>query len=180
MGPNKEKQTKKREKLVYPSQECLKKLFRYHPAGHLIWRKKPAGNVKAGEYAGSYTQKYVLVGINKKTYFLHKLIFIYHKGWMPDIVDHKDRNTRNNWIANLRASDCTGSSVNRGMHSRNKSGFKGVVPNFNGRNGYRAFIGYKKTLIYLGNFSNAVDAAKAYNVASKKLHGKFGVQNYIP
>ena len=42
--------------------------------------------------------------IKKKTYAVHRIIWIIHKGEIPEgmEVDHKDRNRANNYLGNLR------------------------------------------------------------------------------
>lgn len=53
-------------------------------------------------------------------------------------------------------------SINRGIFCNNTSGFKGVsfMP---ARGKYKAYIGVKKKVVYLGLHLTAKDAAKAYN-----------------
>ncbi len=99
-------------------------------------------------------------------------------------VDHRDHNTLDNRRGNLRPCDDIRSSQNRGLRRDNKSGFKGVVL-MKWRNKVKpdqrrwvANITNNKRAIYLGCFTSARDAAKAYDKAAKKYHGEFARLNF--
>lgn len=55
--------------------------------------------------------------------------------------------------------------------------FKGVSPR---RNGWCARIRTKEGRKFLGDFTSAIDAAIAYNVAAHKYHGEFACFNALP
>jgi len=109
------------------TQQLLKTLFVYED-GNLLW-KKPLSNVcKVGSIAGFVRppQNYRYIGIEKKYYSAHRLIFMYHHGYLPDNVDHKDGNVLNNKIENLRPCTHSQNLFNSKKPSSNKSGYKGV------------------------------------------------------
>lgn len=93
-------------------QGTVKKYFEYlHGTGEIAWRYNPdkghwwnARNV--GKIAGSISRVsgYKQVGIDKKKYLVHRVIWTHFNGAIPDgmVVDHIDRNRRNNRIENLR------------------------------------------------------------------------------
>lgn len=59
----------------------------------------------------------------------HRIVFGLVNNWLPEKVDHADRDTMNNKPDNLR--ECTGlqSVLNRGVHKNNELGLKGVCRN---------------------------------------------------
>lgn len=69
---------------------------------------------------------YIHIKIKKKAYKAHRLIFLYHHGYMPEFVDHIDGNKKNNRIDNLRAATKEENCRNQKIRSTNTSGYKGV------------------------------------------------------
>lgn len=71
---------------------------------------------------------YMRVKINGKSYYLHRLIAGAFLGDNPDLqVDHKDRNTLNNSLSNLRW--VTESQNKLHMHETSKTVYDGVTLN---------------------------------------------------
>jgi len=105
-------------------------------------------------------------------YYEHVLVFIYHHGFRPSVVDHKDRDTRDNTIGNLRASDVSLNSRNR-TQKKNKTGVRGVYKEINPRfkNKYRVTIYAGKT-IHLGNFATLEEATIAREKGEKEYYGE--------
>lgn len=72
----------------------------------------------------SWTNGYIFTDKNKSKYGLHRYILD-----MEDksiLVDHINRNRLDNRKCNLRLTNPTGNSINRGLQSNNKSGIVGV------------------------------------------------------
>lgn len=85
-----------------PSQARLHDLFDYDQAGYLTWRVRQ-GRQSAGGRAGSrQPDGYTVVGVDGERHLLHRLIFAWHRGWCPSLVDHEDRDRGNCRIGNLR------------------------------------------------------------------------------
>jgi hypothetical protein len=63
------------------------------------------------------------------------------------------------------------------MNKRNTSGFKGVSLHKKS-NKYHANIMVNQKLIYLGSFTDPVEAAHAYDEAAKYHHGEFANLNF--
>lgn len=118
---------------------------------------------------------YVVGYVNRKKIFLHRFIVEVPKGLFIDHINHDPLDNRKE---NLRI--CTGrqNSYNqKPIRKNNKSGFKGVFWKENHKKWY-AVIGIDNTKKYLGFFDDKVKAAKAYDNAAKKLHGKFASLNF--
>ena len=91
-------------------------------------------------------------------------------------VDHWDRNGLNNRRGNLRL--CTRSQ--NMMNQRVKGGtsnFKGVHWNKQCRKWY-ARIQVNGKQIHIGSFADEIEAAQAYDVASRELSGEFARLNF--
>ena len=86
------------------TQEQLKELVEYKE-GFLIAKVKWADKIVVGSIIGTKNKDgYLQVGIQKKKYYVHRLIFLYHFGFLPESVDHIDGDKNNNRIENLRAA----------------------------------------------------------------------------
>lgn len=85
------------------SQEELKFLFDYKD-GNLI-RKTTGKSIGTPTKVGQHGHKYLIAQIKGIRYRVHRLIWIYFNGNFEDLtlqIDHKDNNTLNNKIENLR------------------------------------------------------------------------------
>ena len=85
----------------------------------------------------------------------------------PMEVDHKDRNSLNNNVDNLRLGDDVLQGQNKGIQSNNTSGVKGVCWHKNGSK-WVAYIKVENKLKNLGYFTSFKEAAEARNEAVRK------------
>jgi len=104
----------------------------------------------------------------RRAIYLHKEIYRHYYGAIPKdhVVDHINRNSLDNRIANLRAVDKYDNAFN--SKKSNKLGHRGIAKV---SNGYTARIAYKGDRIYLGYFRYKKDAIAAYKEAEKFYHG---------
>jgi hypothetical protein len=94
------------------------------------------------------------------------------------LVDHKNNNTLDNRIANLRLATSSQNNQNRRKLRRDASSrFIGVSID-RSCNRYRVQIHYQGKRIYIGRFLNELDAARAYDEAARKYHGEFARLNF--
>lgn len=109
------------------SQIDVANLFEYKD-GTLIWKiNRSKGKVKAGDVAGGITSKgYLRVMINYKEYPLHRIVFLLHHGYFPQVVDHINGNPLDNRIENLRDATNQTNQYNRKCGANNTSGCKNV------------------------------------------------------
>jgi len=163
----------------HPSQEQLHELFEYREdniSQLLIWKIKPSPRVKIGDVAGCFNKGdgYYQIGINLIDYKLHRLVWIYHNGDIPDgmQIDHIDGNSLNNLIENLRLATHGENQRNSKISSANTSGVKGLHW-VKSRGKWRAQIYVDSKCIYLGHFDTKEGAEAAITAARNNLHGDF-------
>lgn len=110
------------------TQERLKELFEYRD-GKLIRRISVSRLGKAGQEAGGFcaTTGYNHISVDGKAYNLHRIIFLYNHGYLPEFIDHIDGNRLNNKIENLRPATKHENCRNRTLHKNNRSGYKNVA-----------------------------------------------------
>jgi len=147
------------------TQKRLKELFKYQE-GHLIWQNPTSNRVKAGDKAGaSDSAGYVRVRVDNKDYLLHRLVFLYHHGWLPRFIDHIDHTPSNNSIENLRPLSHSQNIAN-GKSTTAGSGYRGVTK-VSGRFMAQVMKNYKNH--HLGLFDTAEEAHEAYLKARELL-----------
>ena len=125
--------------------------------------------VTVEKYAWTEVTGYAVTHRSKKRIFLHRMVLDYDG---PLWVDHINRDRLDNRKSNLRLVDPAQSRWN----SRSvREGFRGVARS---GNRWRARITCRDIRHDLGVFDSAEDAAKAYDVAARKLHGAFALLNF--
>lgn len=132
---------------------------------------QPRLGVSVGSVAGHRGKKgYVWIGIDGVLYLAHRLAWAhYHGSWPTTGIDHRNRDTFDNRIANLRPAP---QSKNIG-NSRGPRGYlKGAFPY--GKHGrWFARIGFEGRYIYLGSYATAEEAHAAYREAAVSYFGEF-------
>ncbi len=101
-----------------------------------------------------------------------------HHGYLPEVLDHINRDRVDNRTDNLREATASENSQNQSMYKNNKSGFKGVSW-FKRDKKWVAQIKIDGKKKHLGYFDCKVEAAIAYNEAAIKHHGEFANINHI-
>lgn len=158
------------------TQQRLKELFEYNPDTGLFIRKIRVGNQIAGNIAGSLKKDgYVYIKIDSKPYKAHRLAFLYMEGYMPEEVDHINRECSDNRWCNLRASNRQ--ENNRNRKSWSKSGYLGVYWNKNTQKWQVKVKDKNSTFVFGGlfNYSDLLLAVETANNLRAELHGKTAV-----
>jgi len=158
------------------TQDDLKSLFDYCD-GYLFW-KISNGRIKAGMKAGCVrgNRGYESIGIDKKRYGTHQLVWILFNGAYDSSlqIDHINRIKTDNRIENLRLATQAENTYNIPKRQNTSSIFKGVSWSKQ-QNKWVAAIWKNKVKIFLGLFEVEEDAAKAYEAAAAEIQNKFKV-----
>jgi len=154
------------------SQKQLRGLFIYSE-GALFWLVDRPPKKTCGSPAGwLHPSGYVYIGIDGKNYAAHRLIFLYHHGYLPEYIDHIDGNSLNNKIENLRQCTFSQNLHNSKLQTNNTSGVKGVSFS-KADNKWRARIQVNGESHFLGQYSNIDDAERVVKNIRVKLHKEF-------
>lgn len=153
--------------------EYLRSILHYEPeTGDFTWIVPPSNHGRLrNKPAGGTSTGYVLIKIDGRKYKAHRLAWLYvHGEWPAERIDHRDTDTFNNAITNLRlatqAQNCANANRWRG-----KSLPKGVRRTASGR--FQARIRFEHKLITIGTFDAVDDAARAYATTATRLYGEF-------
>jgi len=107
-------------------------------------------------------------GINLK---VHRIVWIFHYGvWPKGSLDHRDGNTRNNVISNLREASAAENGQNKNRPKNNKTGKKGVTLT---RGKFMAQIMAEGSKHVFPGTKTLGEAAAVYAEAAQRLHGEF-------
>lgn len=151
--------------------ERLRQLLDYDPeTGHLTWRETRGPKAK-GSRAGSHCNKgYLVAGIEGRVYKAHRLAWLWMTGeWPKAQVDHRNTVKDDNRWDNLREATNLQNCNNR-IHP-NRTGFKGVSRQPNGRYVGKCNVGHKR--YQKGGFATAKEAAQWAAWAREQHHGTF-------
>lgn len=149
------------------TQSLVRELFDYQ-GGNLIWKVKKSG-IRNNGNAGHLTKiGYVTVQINGRAYRAHRVIFLWHHGYLPNEIDHINRIKNDNSIENLREVSHSENCMNRKLRTDSSSGFAGVYWD-NRLNKWRARITINKNRKSLGIFQSFDDAVAARILAENLL-----------
>lgn len=151
-----------------PTQSRLKELFQYTEDGFFVrlsTGKKVSCNL-------SDSHRYARVSVDGRSYFLHRCIFVYHHGYLPNVVDHIDGDRANNRIENLRAVTQQQNCLNRVRHKNSKSPYKNVYWN-KAANKWSVQVNINGKRKYLGVYDDIEYANLIAIEARNKYQGKF-------
>lgn len=152
------------------AQETLIELFEYREGD--LYRKKSIAGWPAGIKIGSlHKSGYVSVRLAGSHYQLHRLVFLYHHGFLPKYVDHINGEISDNRIENLREATVEGNTRNAKVKKTNRLGVKGVRQLISGT--FEARIRAHGQRITLGYFDTLEEAREAYNTKAIEVFGEF-------
>ena len=153
------------------TQEYLKEKFTYKD-GELIRNS----NGKIVQCSQSKWHRYLRIFIDGKAIALHRVIFLYHHGYMPKVTDHIDGDRYNNKIENLREVTQQQNCLNKAHHKNSSSPFKNV--HFDkGMNKWRVCMNINGVRKIFGYFADIELADLVAQEARSKYHGEFA-RNY--
>jgi hypothetical protein len=128
-----------------------------------------------GKKVGTLTNGYLVVRVADKTYYVHRIAWLWMTGTMPsEWIDHRNGKGTDNRFTNLRLSTRSQNQQNRPKNKNNASGFKGVSYSAAiKQRPWRATISVNGHFIHLGRFKTKAEAFAAYRDAAQELHGEF-------
>lgn len=153
------------------TQELLHALFDYKD-GQLLRKTNRGGKAKGEPTGCNNGHGYLITGVNYRLYPTHRLIFLYHHGYLPRVVDHINGNKQDNRIENLREATYSQNNYNCTQRTRNKSGHKNVAWD-KSRNKWIVNMRVAKVGKHIGYYDNIEDAINAATKAREDLHKEF-------
>ena len=170
---------------ILPSIEILSNLFSLSstsPSG-LIWKNPASRRCAIGSVAGCDNGSgYFQVSVSSRRYLAHRIVYQMANNVVlqaSDIVDHIDGNSLNNDPANLRIATKQQNCRNASKKTAGASKYKGVSHCTHGtKPWYSAIMGKDGKSIFLGRYSDEIEAAKAYDEAARRIDSEYFKINF--
>lgn len=158
--------------------EKVRELFDYRPDGFLVWKVRGSCRSKPGTVVTcKNTAGYIVVRIDDKLHYVHRLVWLWHNGEIIDQIDHIDHDRSNNCIENLRCASSAQNARNRTVQNNKKySSWHGVTW-FLRDSVWKSQIRLNGKNKHLGYFKDEADAAQAYNFAAWQAAGEYANLN---
>lgn len=166
-----------------PSIEELEELFDINPeTGSIKW-KKPGRARKLGQEAGvirraagRLSYRYISVGMEPNRHLIpaHWVIWAHvHRRWPDGQLDHKNRDSLDNRIANLRPA--TDSEQIYNQKRENRTGFKWIkrIVDEKGQVKFRGTVVANGKKFYTSRYGTAAEAHAAARDLAQRHHGEF-------
>ena len=160
--------------MIELTHETIRHIFDYKD-GHLIWKNPPhkKGPARPGMVAGCRdVLGYWRIGISGRREYAHRLIWLWHHGEMPKVIDHINNDKGDNRIENLRVCTRSQNQMNVPLLNCNTSGIKGVGWAKH-MNKWRAFVGILGRSKHIGYYDTKEEAAEAAKAVRLQLHKEF-------
>jgi hypothetical protein len=141
----------------------LEEYFIYHEGN--LYCIKSYGKTKLGlSLRNKNKSGHYAISIKNQSILLHRAIFLMYHKWLPEFLDHIDRNPANNLIDNLRPASKATNSWNRYLQSNSTSGIRGVSYNKNPKSTSKwgAYIKINGKRLWLGSYKTKELAEEAY------------------
>ena len=152
------------------TQEQVRDRYIYHADGRLTYRERVSSRaMKGGKVGTTNNCGYVMTSINGKFYQVHRLIFLYHHGYLPKELDHINGVKIDNRISNLRGVSHQENGKNQKNRCNNTSGHMGIYWHKKAKK-WRAGINVDGKKIHLGYFKDIDDVV----VVRKQAEIKYG------
>jgi HNH endonuclease len=142
--------------------------------GVLTWKRNPAHCNLIGKVAGcSRKDGRWKISLKYKSYLRSRIVFLFKFGWLPDEIDHKDRDSTNDRPDNLRAATSSQNKHNSKGPGSKLGRLKGTYRDFTKVRTWASRIHVKGKKKHLGFFHTMEEAHAAYCEAAHDLRGEF-------
>lgn len=158
------------------TQQEVRAIFFYTDDGCLTWRQRLNKSTKIGGVAGTIDEGdkgYLRVKIRGWEYAIHRLIYLWHTGESPTVVDHIDHDRRNNRIENLRAAGYAENSRNALLRDDAKLRVKGVTFRPEKKSPFIAELRVNGKRVLHKSFGSLAEAERAVREARRAYHPQF-------
>jgi hypothetical protein len=154
--------------------ELVRSLFDLDVAsGKLFWRISRGPHIRKGKEAGSKNGRgRWAVGINGCKCTRGRIVFMMVHGYMPEEVDHINRNRMDDRPSNLRAATVSQNRANRAKW-KTKELPKGVFLSTGRSKPFRAMCIHMGRTVLNKRFSTVQEAELAYNQKATEIWGEF-------
>ena len=158
------------------SQEELRDLLEYTEDGYLWWNYTGTGrNIDLPAGTINRVTGYRAIMVKGTLYLAHRLVYYWHAGEWPDVIDHINGDKVDNRIENLRAvSNIANLHGARKPMKRSDDGLPGTYYS-KCRGRWVAKIMARGTQRYLGYYDTTEEAHEAYLAAKAELRQKLGI-----
>ena len=156
---------------MLPSQSELRSMLEYDPITGIVTWKEGRSNVFKGKIAGClHSSGYKVMTFNSKTHKLHRIIWVYLFGHIPEgfYLDHINGNKIDNRLENFRLVTANQNQQNRPAPKNSSSGYRGVSWHKK-VNKWMSRICHNRKRITIGFFDSAEEAYAAYKKEANKL-----------
>lgn len=143
------------------TQELLQKFYKYDPISGEFLHRLPSQQAYENDVPGYIgNHGYRVCSVGGKEYLIHRLIWLYMTGYLPEMVDHIDHNRLNNQWDNLREVCNTTNAMNCSISKNSITKLNGVSF-MKSKGKYRAYIMVNRKQISLGLYKTIEEAANA-------------------
>jgi len=164
--------------------EILRQLIRFDEAtGEYFWKERDASLFKNERRISCFRSRFVGKKLFTKptrhgygaaivlgySFLAHQIVWAFHHGEWPKMIDHINGDRFDNRLENLRECTPSENQKNKAMLARNTSGRIGVTWNRQRRKWYSS-IRVENKYIFLGSFHSLDDASDA-RARAEKLYG---------
>lgn len=146
----------------------------YDPdTGRLVWKVKVADKVVVGREAGNATgRRDVRISVDGVLYQAHRLAWVIMTSSQPPaLIDHINRDHRDNRWANLRAASTSQNGANRKAQANSTTKIKGVHHYPESKKPWLARMSCRGEVVLNRYFSTQEEAARAYAEAAIEHFG---------
>lgn len=147
----------------------LREALEYDPeTGLFVWKIRTRG-AKLGAIAGATAGRYIVIRLDKRLYYAHRLAWLHVYGeWPKALVDHMNGSGTDNRINNLRHADKRTNAENQ-KRGYGRTGLLGVTAGRTPET-WRAQITVSGRTKWLGTYDTPEAAHQAYLTAKRKAH----------